>query len=130
MRFAIGIPQLYPDGSFSPSDFKAYLARVEELGLFESAWTQEMVLGAAPQLAPLEVMTYAAACTTTLRLGCTVFVTTLHTPVHLAKALASLDQLSGGRLEGGGGSGGRGARSRRSACPAAGTSPGSPRDWS
>jgi alkanesulfonate monooxygenase SsuD/methylene tetrahydromethanopterin reductase-like flavin-dependent oxidoreductase (luciferase family) len=106
MRFAIGIPQLYPDGSFSPSDFKAYLARVEELGVFESAWTQEMVLGAAPQLAPLEVMTYAAACTSTLRLGCTVFVTTLHTPAHLAKALASLDQLSVGRVEIGIGSGG------------------------
>jgi alkanesulfonate monooxygenase SsuD/methylene tetrahydromethanopterin reductase-like flavin-dependent oxidoreductase (luciferase family) len=106
MRFAIGIPQLYPDGSFSPSDFKSYLARVEELGVYESAWTQEMVLGGAPQLAPLEVMTYAAACTSTLRLGCTVFVTTLHTPVHLAKSLASLDQLSGGRLEVGIGSGG------------------------
>jgi alkanesulfonate monooxygenase SsuD/methylene tetrahydromethanopterin reductase-like flavin-dependent oxidoreductase (luciferase family) len=106
MRFAIGIPQLYPDGSFSPSDFKSYLARAEELGVYESAWTQEMVLGAAPQLAPLEVMTYAAACTSTLRLGCTVFVTTLHTPAHLAKSLASLDQLSGGRLEVGIGSGG------------------------
>jgi alkanesulfonate monooxygenase SsuD/methylene tetrahydromethanopterin reductase-like flavin-dependent oxidoreductase (luciferase family) len=106
MRFAIGIPQLYPDGSFSPSDFKSYLARAEELGVYESAWTQEMILGGAPQLAPLEVMTYAAACTSTLRLGCTVFVTTLHTPVHLAKSLASLDQLSGGRLEVGIGSGG------------------------
>jgi alkanesulfonate monooxygenase SsuD/methylene tetrahydromethanopterin reductase-like flavin-dependent oxidoreductase (luciferase family) len=108
MRFAIGIPQLYPDGSFSPSDFKSYLARVEEHRVFESAWTQEMVLGTAPQLAPLEVMTYAAACTSTLRLGCTVFVTTLHTPAHLAKALATLDQLSGGRLEIGVGSGGSG----------------------
>jgi alkanesulfonate monooxygenase SsuD/methylene tetrahydromethanopterin reductase-like flavin-dependent oxidoreductase (luciferase family) len=106
MRFAIGIPQLYPDGSFSPAEFKSYLARVEELGVYESAWTQEMVLGGAPQLAPLEAMTYAAACTSTLRLGCTVFVTTLHTPVHLAKSLTSLDQLSGGRLEVGIGSGG------------------------
>jgi len=106
MRFAIGIPQLYPDGTFSPSDFKSYLARVEELGVYESAWTQEMTLGAAPRLAPLEVLTYAAACTSTLRLGCTVFVTTLHTPVHLAKGLATLDQLSGGRLEIGVGSGG------------------------
>src|ERR1700689_4611635 len=106
MRFAIGIPQLYPDGSFPPSDFKSYLARVEELGVYESAWTQEMVLGGAPQLAPLEVMTYAAACTSTLRLRRTVFVTTLHTPVHRAKSLASLDQLSGGRLEVGIGSGG------------------------
>jgi alkanesulfonate monooxygenase SsuD/methylene tetrahydromethanopterin reductase-like flavin-dependent oxidoreductase (luciferase family) len=106
MRYAIGIPQQFTDGSFSPSEFRSYLARAEELGVFESAWTQEMVLGPAPQLAPLEVMTYAAACTSTLRLGCTVFVTTLHTPAHLAKALSSLDQLSGGRLEVGIGSGG------------------------
>ena len=51
-------------------------------------------------------MTYTAACTTTLRLGCTVFVTTLHGPAHLAKAIASLDQMSGGRVEVGVGSGG------------------------
>jgi alkanesulfonate monooxygenase SsuD/methylene tetrahydromethanopterin reductase-like flavin-dependent oxidoreductase (luciferase family) len=35
-----------------------------------------------------------------------VFVTTLHSPVHLANSLATLDQLSGGRLEVGVGSGG------------------------
>jgi alkanesulfonate monooxygenase SsuD/methylene tetrahydromethanopterin reductase-like flavin-dependent oxidoreductase (luciferase family) len=111
MKFAIGIPQIYPDGTFSPADFRSYLARVEELGVYESAWTQEAVLGfspqgAAPQLAPLELLAYAAACTSSLRLGCTVFVTTLHTPAHLAKGLATLDQLSGGRLEIGVGSGG------------------------
>lgn len=107
MRFAIAIPQVYPDGSFSPADFRAYLSRAESLGVYESAWTQEAPLGSNPQLSPLEMMTYAAACTSTLRLGCTVFVTTLHSPVHLAKAIASLDQLSGGRVEVGVGSGGR-----------------------
>jgi alkanesulfonate monooxygenase SsuD/methylene tetrahydromethanopterin reductase-like flavin-dependent oxidoreductase (luciferase family) len=106
MRYAIAIPQIYADGTFSPDDFKSYFARVEELGVYESAWTQESPLSSQPQLAPLEVMTYAAACTTSLRLGCTVFVTTLHSPVHLAKAIASLDQMSGGRVEAGVGSGG------------------------
>lgn len=106
MKFAIAIPQVYPDGSFSPADFRAYLARAEALGVYESAWAQEIPLGPSPQLSPLEVMTYAAACTDTLRLGCTVFVTTLHSPVHLAKAIASLDQLSRGRVEVGVGSGG------------------------
>jgi len=106
MRFAIAIPQSYADGSFSPDDFRSYFARVEELGVYESAWTQESPLSPSPQLAPLEVMTYAAACTTSLRLGCTVFVTTLHSPVHLANAIASLDQMSGGRVEVGVGSGG------------------------
>jgi alkanesulfonate monooxygenase SsuD/methylene tetrahydromethanopterin reductase-like flavin-dependent oxidoreductase (luciferase family) len=106
MRYAIAIPQTFPDGSFSPADFRSYLARAEAAGVYESAWTQESPLGRSPQLAPLQAMTYAAACTTSLRLGCTVFVTTLHSPVHLAKAIASLDQMSGGRVEVGVGSGG------------------------
>jgi alkanesulfonate monooxygenase SsuD/methylene tetrahydromethanopterin reductase-like flavin-dependent oxidoreductase (luciferase family) len=106
MRYAIAIPQNFPDGSFSPADFRDYFARAEAAGVYESAWTQESPLSRSPQLAPLQAMTYAAACTTSLRLGCTVFVTTLHSPVHLANAIASLDQLSGGRVEVGVGSGG------------------------
>ncbi len=106
MRYAISIPQLVSDRAFDPHAFAAYLRRAEELG-FESAWAQEQVLGTASLLSPLETMTFAAACTERLRLGCVVFVTPLHTPVHLAKALASLDQLSRGRLEIGIGTGGR-----------------------
>jgi probable F420-dependent oxidoreductase len=52
-------------------------------------------------------MTYAAACTRRMRIGCVVFVSTLHSPVHLAKSLATLDQLSGGRLDVGIGTGGK-----------------------
>jgi probable F420-dependent oxidoreductase len=107
MRFAISIPQFYADGEFDPAAFGAYFARVEELG-FDSAWAQEMVLGAAPQLGPVEAMTYAAACTRRIRLGCAVFVTTLHSPVHLAKSLSTLDQLSRGRIDIGVGTGGPG----------------------
>jgi probable F420-dependent oxidoreductase len=106
MRFAIAIPQFYLDGQFDPAGFRNYLARAEELG-FESAWAQEQVLGPDSQLAPLEVMTFAAACTSNLRLGCAVFVSTLHNPVHLAKSLSSLDQLSRGRIEIGIGTGGK-----------------------
>jgi probable F420-dependent oxidoreductase len=107
MRFAISIPQFYSDGQFDPAAFRAYFARVQELG-FDSAWAQEQVLGPAPQLAPIEAMTYAAACTDRLRLGCVVFVSTLYSPVHLAKSLSTLDQLSRGRIEIGVGTGGKG----------------------
>jgi probable F420-dependent oxidoreductase len=106
MRFAISIPQFYADGEFDPAEFRDYCAGIEELG-YHSAWTQEAVLGASPQLSPLETMTYAAACTHRIRIGCVVFVSTLHNPVHLAKSLASLDQLSGGRLDVGLGTGGK-----------------------
>jgi len=106
MRFAIAIPQFYADGEFDPSAFRAYLTRAEELG-FESAWTQESVLGTSSQFAPIEAMTFAAACTQRLRLGCVVFVSTLYSPLHLAKSLSTLDQLSRGRIEIGVGTGGK-----------------------
>jgi probable F420-dependent oxidoreductase len=106
MRFGIGIPQFFADGEFDADAFRTFLRRAEELG-FESGWTQEQVLGPSSQLSALETMTYAAACTERLRVGCAVFVTTLHSPAHLAKSLATLDQLSGGRLDVGVGSGGR-----------------------
>jgi probable F420-dependent oxidoreductase len=107
MRFAIAIPQFSPDAEFDPAAFRAYLTRAEELG-YESAWAQEHILGSAPVLGPIETMTYAASCTERLRLGCVVFVSTLYSPVHLAKSLSTLDQLSRGRIEIGLGTGGKG----------------------
>ena len=107
MRFAIAIPQFYADGEFDPAAFRAYLTRAEELG-FDSAWTQEQLLGTSNQFAPVETMTYAAACTQRLRLGCVVFVSTMYSPVHLAKSVSTLDQLSRGRIEIGVGTGGPG----------------------
>jgi probable F420-dependent oxidoreductase len=106
VRFAINIPQYVVDGSFEPDAFRVHLTRAEALG-FESAWVQEQVLGSIPHVAPLELMTYAAACTERIRLGCSVFVLPLYSPVHLAKDLSSLDQLSRGRLDVGVGTGGK-----------------------
>jgi probable F420-dependent oxidoreductase len=106
MRYAISVPQLIPDGSFQPADLRAYLDRAEALG-FESAWTTEQLLGSAPNLSPIELLTFAAACNERLRFGCAVFVAPLHNPVHLAKRISTLDQLTRGRLEIGVGIGGR-----------------------
>jgi probable F420-dependent oxidoreductase len=104
VRYGICIPQFVPNG-FDPAAFRAFLSRAEELG-FESAWTQEQHLGSKPILGAVETMTYAAAVTERIRIGCSVFVTPLHQPVELAKSLSTLDQLSGGRLEVGVGTGG------------------------
>jgi probable F420-dependent oxidoreductase len=106
VRFAISIPQQFADGTFDPAAMRAYLTRAEDLG-FASAWAQEQVIGTLPLLGPVETLTYAAACTERLRLGCAVLVTSLYGPVHLAKSLSTLDQLSRGRLEVGVGTGGR-----------------------
>jgi probable F420-dependent oxidoreductase len=108
MDFAISIPQYVGDDGFDAAGFRAHLSRAEELG-FHSGWVQEQILGmgSARTLDPLGTMTYAAACTERLRLGCVVFVTPLHIPLHLAKAIATLDNLSHGRVEVGVGTGGR-----------------------
>ncbi|TMR23155.1 LLM class flavin-dependent oxidoreductase [Nonomuraea zeae] len=106
MQYAVSLPQQVADGTFDPGAFRDYVRRTEELG-FHSAWTREATLAPVPALGPIEVMTYAAACTERLRLGCAVFVSTLHSPLHLAKSIATLDQLSLGRLEVGFGLGGK-----------------------
>ena len=106
MRFAISIPQYAADGTFDPAAMRRYLARAEQLG-YASAWTQEQVLGTIPHLGPVETLTFAAACTERMRLGCAVFITSLYSPVHLAKSLSTLDQISRGRLEVGVATGGR-----------------------
>jgi probable F420-dependent oxidoreductase len=99
VRFAISLPQYARDSRFDDEAFRAQLRRVEEVEVFESGWVQEQVIGAAGNLAPLQALTYAAACTERLRLGCAVFVLPLHNPLHLAKAISSLDCLSHGRVE-------------------------------
>jgi probable F420-dependent oxidoreductase len=105
--FAISLPQAVSRGAFDPGGFRAHMQRAEALG-FEGAWGMEQVLGGWPNLGAVEALAYAAACSERIRLGCAVFVTPLHNPVHFAKSLSTLDQLSGGRLEIGIGSGGRG----------------------
>ncbi|GAA3055596.1 LLM class flavin-dependent oxidoreductase [Pseudonocardia yunnanensis] len=108
MHFAIAIPQFATD----PREVRRFLGRVENLG-FDGAWTQEQIIGSKsaigskPVISPLELLAYAAACTERIRLGCAVFVTPLRNPVHLAKSITSLDQLSGGRIDVGVGIGGQ-----------------------
>src|ERR1700759_2158035 len=106
MRLAISLPPGCPDGPFDPAAFAAYVLRAEELG-FESAWAMDQTFGRAPRLNALETMTFAAACPTRLRLGCSVWISPLHQPAQLAKSLSTLDQLSPGRLEMGFGTGGQ-----------------------
>ncbi|RDH76140.1 LLM class flavin-dependent oxidoreductase [Mycolicibacterium moriokaense] len=84
---------------------KEYLMRAEELG-FEAGWTMEQVIGSSPQIAPLQMLSYAAACTTRLRLGVAVLITTLHDPLQLAWAVTAVDRLSHGRVDVGVGHGG------------------------
>src|SRR5690242_18509248 len=106
MDFSISIPQRAA-GGFDAEGTSSYLERAEELG-FEGGWTLEQIVGPAPSLAPLQLLSWAAACTTRLRLGVAVLITSLHDPLQLAWAITAVDRLSHGRLDVGIGHGGKG----------------------
>jgi probable F420-dependent oxidoreductase len=97
IRFGIGIPQIGPGGRFDVQGLHRFLARVDTLP-FDSAWVLEQPIGAAPVLEPLALLSHAAAVTSRIRLGTAVILTPLRIPVELAKSLATVDQLSDGRL--------------------------------
>ena len=97
IELAVSIPQTFPGRPADPVFIRKYLERAEALG-FHSAWVVEQIVGAIPSLAPIELLTYAAALTTRMRLGSAVLLTALRDPVHTAKSLTTLDHLSGGRL--------------------------------
>jgi alkanesulfonate monooxygenase SsuD/methylene tetrahydromethanopterin reductase-like flavin-dependent oxidoreductase (luciferase family) len=96
-RFSVGLPQVDSD----PALVAPYAARAEELG-FTGLWTLDSAVGGptghSTTLDGLQLLTTAAAVTRTPRLGIAVIVVTRRNPVLLAKELASLDRLSGGRL--------------------------------
>lgn len=75
--------------------FTVLVDDLERLG-FDSLWLSERVNG--PALDPIVAMTYAIARTEKLKVGTAVMVLPGRNPVLLAKTLASLDQLSAGRL--------------------------------
>jgi probable F420-dependent oxidoreductase len=80
--------------------------RAEELGL-DSVWVHDHVfnvghvferIGGRPYYEPLTLLSFVAARTQRVRLGTSVLVLPYHNPIRLAKAAATLDGLSRGRL--------------------------------
>lgn len=68
---------------------------LERLG-FDSLWVSERITGTAPD--PMVAMAYGAGRTTNLKFGMSVMVLPGRNPILLAKSLASLSTMSGGRL--------------------------------
>lgn len=95
-RFGIPVPQVFLDGRCDMALVRASLQRAEALG-FDSAWVQDQVAGHVPLLESMSLLCYAAACTERMQLGVSVIVFPIRNAVQLAKNVASLDHLSGGR---------------------------------
>ena len=86
-------------------DFIDYNVEAEALGFSSSFLVEHHFTGFGQVSASLNLLTYLAARTSTLRLGTAVLVLPWHNPVLLAEAAATIDLLSGGRLEFGVGKG-------------------------
>lgn len=88
--FGLGTRTPTNDERFGP-----FVEDLERLG-FDSLWLSERVSGPAPD--PLVGLAVAAGRTRRLKLGTSVLVMPGRNPVLLAKEMASLDRLSGGRF--------------------------------
>ncbi|MER7005370.1 LLM class F420-dependent oxidoreductase [Dactylosporangium sp. NPDC000555] len=115
MELKLGV--MPSNGGADPATIARFVRLLEELGC-ESVWAVEhvvvpdeynssypydpsgrMSLGPHDDIPdPLHWLTFAAAHTTTLRLGTAMLILPEHNPVDLAKRLATVDVLSGGRL--------------------------------
>ena len=89
-RFGAGIPGILPRASFIDS-----VRAIEGLGYSTLLLSDHLV----DQFAPFSALGVAAGVTTALRLGMFVLNNDLRHPAVLAQELATLDQLSDGRLE-------------------------------
>jgi alkanesulfonate monooxygenase SsuD/methylene tetrahydromethanopterin reductase-like flavin-dependent oxidoreductase (luciferase family) len=98
MEFGIPIPQVFLNGRADTGLVRESLQLAEELG-FQSAWTQDQVIGEVSLLECMSLMSYAAACTQRIRLGVSVIVFPVRDPVLLAKQVSTLDHLSNGRVD-------------------------------
>lgn len=92
----LGLPQFGAAEPLAPAALDGVLEVAEQQG-FDAVWVGEGLLSRSPSLEPLTTLAYAAARTARVRLGMATLVLPFYQPVLLAKAVATLDWLSGGR---------------------------------
>jgi probable F420-dependent oxidoreductase len=93
--FGMNLPHRSPD-PIAVDTICQVAQRAEALG-FRDLWVTNNTLDHASCLDSLTILTYAAARTTTIRLGVSVLVLPVYHPIHVAHQVATLDYLSGGR---------------------------------
>src|SRR5579872_3092841 len=112
MRFGLfGGPAAGPGlaASRTYAEFVEYAVAAEELGFVSAFLTEHHFTGLGQASSPLTLLAHLAARTSTLRLGTAVTVLPWHDPILVAEQAATVDVLSGGRLDLGVGRGFRAA---------------------
>ncbi len=85
------------DGEPDPGALFGYAERCDRLG-FDSLWLSERLAGPAPFLEPMTAIAALAARTASLKFGMSVLVAPARNPVVLARQIATIDFLAGGRM--------------------------------
>lgn len=93
--FGISLPHRSPD-PIDMSVVRGVARRADALG-FRDLWVTENTLDHVFCFDPIVILTYAAAVTTSIRLGVAVVVLPIHNPIHVAHKVATLDYASNGR---------------------------------
>ena len=106
-QFGVYLPNVGWDELPTPVQMADYAVAAEDFGL-HSLWVEDRLLHPRiDMLDPLTVLSFAASRTHTIKLGTSVLLPNLRTPLPLAKTLSTLDYLSDGRLIIGASLGGR-----------------------
>jgi probable F420-dependent oxidoreductase len=102
VHFGVILPNFGRESS--PARIRAFALAAEELG-FDSVWVTEHIVvgpeGVNPYgrvYDPLVTLGWIAGWTERVRLGTSIVLVPLHNPFHLAKEVATLQELSAGRV--------------------------------
>ena len=105
MKFGLCLPSYaFPDLDYATcSRLRDFCVRAERLG-YDAVWVPEHLLTArglygTAWLSPLEVLSFAAGATSRIKVATGILIPPIRNPVFLAKEIASLVYLSGGRFE-------------------------------
>jgi probable F420-dependent oxidoreductase len=102
VHFGVILPNYGPDSN--PDGIRRVAEAAEELG-FDSVWATEHIIVGPEAVdpygrvyAPLITLGWIAGWTQRIGLGTSIVLVPLHDPIHLAKEVATLQELSGGRV--------------------------------
>lgn len=88
---------VYAHGEIPRVELNWQMAETAERMGYDSVWVGDSITS-KPRLEPLNVMAAIAARTHRVKIGTAVMLTALRHPVHLAHSVATLDNISNGRI--------------------------------
>ncbi len=97
VSIGVHVPSVSPAGLQDGAAYGAYFREIEDLGL-DGVWVEDRIFHPAHLADSLTLLTWAAAHTKTVQLGTAVMVLNLRAAPVVARQVATLQHLSGGRV--------------------------------